>query len=216
MISVIFIEQDIHFSTWFSKLATSVERSVQWIGEAQTGAKGIELVRQHKAKQPLFVFLDVDLPDMSGEWICRYIHRHWPTVKCIFLINPLHWSTLSRLVGSPAQGFLTKYACYLCFEAIKVVNGGKTYLQPDLGLELLRYREKTMIRHAEKLSPGEYEVVMMLTKNKTYKDIVKVLHISLKTIYNLKASAYKKLGVDDIQQIRQLFNGDIPANLVQD
>ena len=72
-----------------------------------------------------------------------------------------------------------------------------------------------MIRHAEKLSPGEYEVVMMLTKNKTYKDIVKVLHISLKTIYNLKASAYKKLGVEDIQQIRQLFNGDIPANLAQ-
>ena len=207
MISLIFIEQDIHFSMGFSKLTIPAEQAIQLIGEAQTGAKGIELVRQHKEKHPLFVFLETDLPDMSGEWICRYIHRHWPKVKCIFLINLLHWPMVSRLVESPAQGFLSKTACYLCFEAIKVINSGKTYLQSDLGLELLRYRHQPIARQTEKLSPREYEIMIMLIKNKTYDEITGILHVSLKTIYNLKSSAFKKLEVSDIQQLRPLLMG---------
>jgi hypothetical protein len=64
--------------------------------------------------------------------------------------NPLLWtvadSRLSDLhTHTPAKGFLTKDACYLTLEAVKVISVGKTYLQPDLALKLIHYRENPQI-----------------------------------------------------------------------
>jgi DNA-binding NarL/FixJ family response regulator len=101
------------------------------------------------------VLLNTELPDMSGEIVCRRIYRHCPETRCFFLMNQVHWLTLSRLVDSPDKGFLTKDACYLTLEAVKVISIGKTYLQPDLALDLIRYRENPPIRSLNKLSSHE-------------------------------------------------------------
>jgi len=157
---------------------------------------------EHKSKEPLVVLLNTQLPDMLGESICRYIHQHWPKIDCIFLMNQVHWPTLSRLVESPAKGFVSKYAC---LEAIRVVQSGKTYLQPDLALDLLRYRLHPTIPQLNSLSSREYEILMMLAKDKSYEDIIESLHISIKTAYNLKVSACKKLNIKEPEEIRELM-----------
>ena len=41
-----------------------------------------------------------------------------------------------------AKGFLTKNSVYSLREAIETVHSGKTYLQPDMGLEWLHLHEK--------------------------------------------------------------------------
>ncbi len=195
MISVIFIDQDLMFCQLLQKIVS--HREIIVIGEATTGAKGIELIRKHKQKSPLVILINTQLSDMSGEAVCRFIHRHWPHMLCIYQLNTLHWPTLSRLIDSPAKGFVTKEACYLNLEAIRMVGAGKTYLQPDLALGLLDYRiqPEKLQSSFEKLSAREYEILNLLAKNKTYDEIVSVMHVSIKTIYNLKMSAFKKLSI---------------------
>ena len=203
MTAVICIDSELWFYDLFQKIA--VDRNIKVIGEAPTGEKGIELVRQHKNKSPLFVLLNAELPDMPGEVVCRRIHRHWPEIRCIFLMNHVHWPTLSRLVDSPAKGFLTKDACYLCLEAVKVISAGKTYVQPDLALDLIRYRENPPINSLNKLSSREYEVLVMLSKNKSYEEIAQSIHLHVRTVYNLRISAFKKLCLSSNEQMRELM-----------
>jgi DNA-binding NarL/FixJ family response regulator len=192
MISVICIDPELWFYRLFEKLAA--DRRIRIIANAQTGEKGFELVRQHKSENPLFVLINAELPDRSSEMLCYRIHRSWPKVHCIVLMNHVHWPMLSRLVDSPAQGFLTKDACYLTLEAIEAINAGKTYLQPDLALGLIRYRKTAEKDVFHQLSPREYEVLMMLSRHKTYEAIAQSLHLQVRTIYNLRASAFKKCG----------------------
>lgn len=199
MTAVICIDPELWFYRLFEKIAA--DRRIRILGEAQTGEKGFELVRQHKNENPLFALLNADLPDMSSEWLCRRIHRSCPKVSCIVLMNRVHWPVLSRLVDSPAQGFLTKDACYLTIEAIEAIRTGKTYVQPDLALDLIRYREKPQKDPLNPLSPREYEVLVMLSKHKTYEEIAQSLHLQVRTIYNLKASAFKKLGLLSREQL---------------
>lgn len=204
MISVICIDPELWFYDLFQKIAA--DRDIKVIGEASMGEKGFELVRQHQNKSPLFVLINAELPDMSGEIVCRRIHRHWPEIHCVFLMNHVHWPTLSRLVNTPAKGFLTKDACYLTLEAVKVINAGKTYLQPDLALKLIHYRENPQINSLNKLSSREYEVLAMLSKNKSYEEIAKLIHLHIRTVYNLRGSAFKKLGLSSYEQMRELMS----------
>ena len=205
MISVILIDQDLMFCQLLQKIVS--DREITVIGEATTGAKGIELIRKHKQKSPLVVLINTQLSDMSGEAVCRFVHRHWPHMLCIYLLNIIHWPTLNRLIYSPAKGFVTKEACYLSLDAIRMVGNGKTYLQPDLALGLLDYRAQPAILQSPfaKLSVREYEILNLLAKNKTYEEIVGIMHISIKTVYNLKVSAFKKLTITSHEQLCDLM-----------
>lgn len=190
MISVMIIDNDALFCAGLEK---ALSQKVQILGEASSGARGLALLRQVKRK-PEVVLLNAQLPDMSGERLCRMIHRQWPRICFIFLLSAVHWPTLSRLVELPAQGFLTKEACYCSVEAIKTVYAGRTYLQPDLAIELLHYRANASVRRLEILSAREYEILVLLAREKTHEEITELMRVNIKTVYNLKMSAFKKLG----------------------
>jgi DNA-binding NarL/FixJ family response regulator len=117
----------------------------------------------------------------------------------------------SRLVDSPAQGFLTKDTCYLTLEAINI---GKTYLQPDLALGLIRYRKTAEKAVFHQLSPRECEVLMMLSRHKTYEAIAQSLHLQVRTIYNLRASAFKKCGFSSHEQLCEFMSQNLNAKLL--
>lgn len=201
MISVMIIDPDWHSATML-KSVTANHPDTIFVGIAQTGAEGLEMIKKYKGKNPLFVLMAMELPDILGESLCRYIHRHWPKVSMILTVHSVHWPTLSRLVESPAKGYLSKQRYYLALDAIRAVHAGKTYLQPDLALELLRYRKNPTIPQLETLSSREYEIILLLARHKTYEEIVELMHVSIKTVYNLKVSACKKLGIEEAEQIR--------------
>lgn len=98
-----------------------------------------------------------------------------------------------------------KDCLYWCPDAIKIVCSGKTYLQPDLALGLLQYQAGAALPSLEKLSGREYEVLLMLAREKTYEEIADLLHISVKTIYNIKMRAFKKLSLKTHVELVKLF-----------
>lgn len=206
MITILLVDDNRMFRSGLEKILSGHEIVI--IGEAYTGAQGMACIQRHKQKtlkQPDLILLNMQLPDMPGEKLCHYFHRYWPTIPLIFLMNTVHWPTLSRLLVSSARGFLTKEACFWCPDAIKTVLTGKTYLQPDLALELLQYRSCSPLPRLEKLSAREYEVLIMLTKGKTYDEIASSMPISIKTIYNIKTRAFKKLAIETYAQLKGLM-----------
>lgn len=87
----------------------------------------------------------------------------------------------------------------------KLVQAGKTYLQPDLARGLLQYRADHLDRPLERLSAREYEVLVRWAKGKTQKHIAESISLSIKTVYNLKSAACEKLDVRTREQVAQFL-----------
>lgn len=206
MISLIIIDDDALFC---SGVEQAFNQKIKILGEASSGLQGLKLLRKIK---PDMILLNAQLPDMSGERFCRMAHRKWPRIRFIFTFSTIHWPTLSRLIESPAQGFLTKEACYRSLEAIKTIHTGKTYLQPDLALQLFRYRADTAACRLEMLSTREYEVLVLLAREKNYEDIAEMIHLNIRSIYNLKVSAFKKLGFSNQMSWHSHVLMGLPSN----
>jgi signal transduction histidine kinase len=76
--------------------------------EARTGVEALRLIEQHA---PAVVLLDVQLPDISGLDVCRYVKMKWPGVM-ILMTSATFTSSADRTLGldSGADSFLVQPA----------------------------------------------------------------------------------------------------------
>jgi len=83
-------------------------------------------------------------------------------------------------------------------EAVRKVAVGKDYLQPSLGAALAKWREEPGRVHAravEDLTPREREVLRLIARGHTNAEIATMLHVSVRTVENHRASVLRKLGL---------------------
>ena len=106
-------------------------------------------------------------------------------------------------MDTSAKGFLAKNSVYSVREAIETVHSGKTYLQPEMGLEWLHLHEKQAIPPLKTLTDREYQVLLLLARGKTTEEIAEI-HLSIRTVFNLKSSGFKKLEIDTLEQLREM------------
>src|SRR5262249_55776109 len=141
-----------------------IDSGIEVIGEAADGASGQRLIRQ---KQPDVVLLSADLPDGLSLTLGDFVCTHFLQTPLIYLL-PAHPShLLQRLMHPSAKGFLAKDSVYSLREAIETVHSGKTYLQPDLGLEWCHHHEKQITPPLKQLTDREYQVLLLLARGKT-------------------------------------------------
>lgn len=197
-IKIILIDESAIFRSGLKKFLS--DEDIEIIGEAATGEQGQRLVYQ---KQPDIVLLDLHLPDTTGIQVCDYIQSHFPKINTVFLFNRSDLAELNRLITTSAKGLLTKNSCYSIIDAIKTVYRGGRYLQPDMAWELIQYREKKQNPN-HPLTDREYQILHLIARGKSYEEIAEIAHISLKTVFNLKSSSCKKLGIQDCKNLEKL------------
>jgi signal transduction histidine kinase len=85
-----------------------LQRSGFRVVEARTGAEALRAVEEH---QPPVILLDVQLPDISGYDVCKYIKKKWPGIM-ILMTSATFTSSSDRTVGldSGADSFLVQPA----------------------------------------------------------------------------------------------------------
>ncbi len=178
------------------------DSGIEVIGEAADGVSGQRLIRQ---KQPDMVLLSADLPDGATLTICDFAAAYFPQMPMVCLLSPNDFNLLNRLMRTAVKGFLTKNSVYSLREAIETIRSGKTYLQPDMGLEWLHLHEKRTAPAVHALTDREYRVLLLWARGKTGEDIAAITHLSIRTVSNLKSSGFKKLGIDTVEQLRELI-----------
>ncbi len=77
------------------------------VGSAATGRAGIDLARR---VTPDVVILDLRLPDMSGNDVCREILEAGPTTKVVMLTTYLSEAVVRDAIAAGAHAFVTKAA----------------------------------------------------------------------------------------------------------
>jgi DNA-binding NarL/FixJ family response regulator len=170
-----------------SMLAT--QQDIEVIATASSGAAALETLGTTPAEVML---LDLRMPGLSGVKTIQEIHRSGHPVRIIVLTSFETDEDIYRAIQSGAQGYLLKDTSLKeMIEAIKTVHGGKRYIPRDIAARLAERMMRT------ELTPRELEILRMLAKGLTNKQIGKALNISDNTVKNHVNSVIEKLEVCD-------------------
>ena len=181
---------DDHFATRLGlTLPINSEPDMTVVAEASTGAKAIELYRELR---PDVLLLDYRLPDQTGVDVLEAIRREFPTARVVILTMFDGEEDIHRAVEAGAKGYVTKSAeCEDVLTAIRDVATGGTYFSADVKQKLKERGQR------KPLTPRELEILRLLVKGHSTKEIVDLLKLSMGTIRLDISMILEKLGAFD-------------------
>jgi len=159
------------------------------VGSAASGDEAIEMMRS----QPVdLLLLDLRMPGMNGIDMLHALNRAKMHVRAIILTSYETDEDIYRAVQAGAQGYLLKDAPQAdMVEAIWTVYNGKRYFPRHIAERLAERMMRT------NLTARELEVLHMLARGLTNKEIGSALEISGNTVRNHVNSIIEKLEVSD-------------------
>jgi DNA-binding NarL/FixJ family response regulator len=163
-------------------------------GEAASGAEAVE---RAAALRPDVILLDLELPELDGVVALRQIRADNPAARTIIFTAFDTDERILAAVQAGAQGYLLKGAPREeLFQAIRVVHGGGSLLQPVVAARLLRQVSGAASAPLpEPLTDRELEVLRQLAKGRQNKEIATELWISERTVKFHVSAILAKLGV---------------------
>ncbi len=170
-------------------LAAIVGRQVDMmvVGEAANGRDAVDLWRKHR---PDVVLLDLRMPVLDGVGAIDEIRRQDPLARVIVLTTFDTDNEISGAIKAGAKGYLLKDAQREeLLDSIRKVHAGDTCIPPSLVAKLAAGMSN------EPLTGRELEVLALLARGKSNKEIGKNLYISETTVKSHLRSIFTKLNV---------------------
>lgn len=162
------------------------------VGEASNGVEALGLLDRLR---PDVVLMDLRMPQMDGVSAIRQIRAKSSKVQVLVLTTFDTDSEIVRAVEAGATGYLLKdVPREELFRAVRLCARGEAVLSPPIAARLLgRMRGPA----EENLSMRELEVLSLVAKGFSNKEIARQLKISEATVKTHLLHAFGKLGVDD-------------------
>ncbi|WP_218825145.1 response regulator [Streptosporangium subroseum] len=160
--------------------------------------EGRQAVRVAAAVRPELVVLDLQLPDLSGVEVARRLAASDPPPRVLVLSASGEQDDVLAAVKAGASGYLLKSASKEEFlEAVRRTAGGDAVFTPGLaGLVLGEYRRlaaQPAPDVAPRLTERETEVLRLVAKGLSYKQIAERLVLSHRTVQNHVQNTLNKL-----------------------
>jgi DNA-binding NarL/FixJ family response regulator len=164
---------------------------------AATG-EGRQAVRIAAAARPDVVILDLQLPDVSGVEVINGLRAELPGVRILMLSASGEQQDVLDAMKAGAAGYLLKSAGLPEFlEAVSRTAAGDTVFTPGLaGLVLGEFRRLAVEpadNAAPKLTERETEVLRLVAKGLSYRQIAERLVLSHRTVQNHVQNTLGKL-----------------------
>jgi len=160
---------------------------------ARTGAEAYELAARYK---PDVALVDLFIGEESGSEICQQLRERSPETK-VLLISGAGTISPGAARAAGASGFIPKdWGAADIARAVRMVGLGMTVFQPQADTA------------APDLSPREREVLDLIARGSTNREIAAALHLSPHTIHEHTSTLYRKLGArnraDAVQRAARL------------
>lgn len=172
---------------------------IKVLGEA---ASGEDAIRQFAELKPDVIVMDISMPGIGGlEAIDRILAKD-PDVRILVLSAHEDAMHARRVLKAGAIGYLTKRsAAEELMRAIRVVNQGKTYLEPGIAQQMAVEQVSGQRNPVDTLSEKEFKVFLALARGRSVQDIAEVMSLSPRTVgthlYNIK----QKLGASNSAEL---------------
>lgn len=165
-----------------------------------TAGNGEELVEATLQLNPDVILVDISMPVLNGFDAVRRIRESGNETRIIFLTMHDDATLLSEAFRCGASGYILKQAAgEELVNAIREVAHGNSYVSPlitDLpGEPLTPYTQKTTI------TPRQREVLELISRGLTMKEIASQLNISTRTAESHKYEMMQSLGVETTAEL---------------
>lgn len=165
-----------------------------------TAGNGEELVEATLRLNPDVILVDISMPLLNGFDAVRRIRENGSGTRIIFLTMHDDAALLSEAFRCGASGYVLKQAAgEELVNAIKDVAQGKRYVSPllnDLPSDPLRlHPQKTSV------TPRQREVLELISRGLTMKEIASQLNISTRTAETHKYEMMQTLGVQTTAEL---------------
>lgn len=176
----------------------------QFQGEAENGLKALELLEKEEVD---IILSDLNMPEMDGLELTEKVLDQFPKSKIIILtmLDEPHY--IKQLMSCGAEGYLFKNSGVdEVKKAIKKVYDGETYMSHEVTEKLTQYvikrndanpKNKKFGFHVD-LSERELEVLELIIKEHSNKEIAEKLFISPRTVDAHKRNMIEKTGSRNI------------------
>jgi DNA-binding NarL/FixJ family response regulator len=180
--TVLLVEDDEMARSW---VRLALERSeFRLVGEAASAGEGAELAERRK---PALLLVDQRLPDGTGTELVRALRRRGIAAPAVVMTanRAPGFNELVRDVG--AQGSVLKSG-----SVTELLNALRTVAE---GRRVVDTRHPARSPERAALSPREREVLVLVARGLTNRQIAERLDIGSETVKTLIARAFAKLGV---------------------
>ena len=162
------------------------------VGEATTGNEAVTLSAH---LHPDVILMDLRMAEMDGAAATAQIQTQQPGTPVLILTTYDTNADILRAIEAGATGYLLKDTPREdLFAAIRSVAQGKAVLAPTVATRLLRQRQTLA---GEALSARELEVLSLVARGASNKEIARSLYLSEATVKSHLIHLFGKLGVTD-------------------
>jgi two-component system, NarL family, response regulator NreC len=187
-------------------LRALLEKEPGWqvVGEASDGHEAQRLALE---LQPDIVLLDITMPGPDGIQVTRQLTASLPRARILILTLHEGVSMLREALAAGAAGYIVKRAVDVeLISAINTVARGEMYVHPSMTQALIR--DLAPLTEAGKptlasLTPREVEVLRLVARGLTNRQIAKALTLSVRTVDTHRANLMNKLGVSSRSELIQ-------------
>jgi len=177
------------------RVLLAADPGLEVVGEAGTGEETLSLAEE---LHPDVVLLDIGMPGESGIETVRRLKAKLPELKVLFLTMHEEEGMLLEALAAGGDGYLIKRADEPeILQAIRAVQRGDLYVHPTMPRALLSQSElpEQPKEPIEPLTPREIDVLRLLAKGNTNRQIAERLTLSIRTIESHRANLMGKLGL---------------------
>jgi len=159
---------------------------IEVVGEASDGDEAIQLAGDLK---PRVVVMDAAMPNTNGLAATRTIAERWPSIAVLMLSMHSEQTLVRQAMAAGAKGYVLKNAMDLDLAAaVKRVAAGETVVDPAVDVAPAPGEKN-------RLTPREMEVLQLICKGLSNKEIAAQLKLSANTVAVHRASIMNTFGV---------------------
>jgi len=167
------------------------EPSIEVVAETGDVPTAVEAVAEHR---PDVLVLDLHMPGEPSLPVIPALRERCPDTRVVVLTAQRDPSYAGEALRLGASGYVPKEAAESqLLEAIKVAVEGGTYLEPQLGARLAA-NSAAAGRAATELSAREIDVLRLIARGLTNREMAARLYLSVRTVESHRARIQRKLG----------------------
>jgi two-component system invasion response regulator UvrY len=190
--------------TWSFILSSDPRFDV--IGECGTGEEAIELA---KNLRPDVVIMDINLPGMNGIEATPLIRKFSPGSKVLAVSLHTQPAYARQIIQKGAMGYVTKNSPREeMFRAIVEVKNGRKYICDQIKINLSDQVINGMDtpNPINTLTERELEIIGLVKKGNSSKEIAEILHIAVKTVEVHRYNILRKLNLKNSSALVNFIN----------
>jgi DNA-binding NarL/FixJ family response regulator len=163
---------------------------------------GRAMVLAARELRPDVIVADISMPELNGIDAMVPLRRDNPDVRVVFLTMHRDAAYARRALEAGASGYVLKHSAPAELAlAVHAALRGNTFITPDLAAELIRAPKEKQADPLGAVTPRQREILQLLAKGKSAKEIAAALDLSARTVEFHKYTLMDALGIENSAEL---------------